>query len=95
MKKSIIFLVLGIILFLLSVILFVTIKETVTPNCKNTCGKFIKYTDAFITELYCPLSCFENTNNQSFTYHNPIYVPFVWLGLLFILLGLIFLIIKK
>jgi hypothetical protein len=95
MKKSVIFLLLGVLFLLISFILFATLKESVIPNCANTCGKFIKYSDAFTPEFICNLSCLLNQNNQQFIYHNPLYVIFVWLGIISILLGIVFLIFKK
>ena len=97
MKKSVdwnkigkISLLLGILFLLLSFILFFTLKETGAPtNCVNNCGKFIKYVDAFTPEFKCPSDCQSTTLEMRFTYHNPIYVPFVWLGIVLILLGIV------
>ncbi len=95
MKKSVIFLLLGVIFLLISFVLFAILKESVIPNCANTCGKFIKYSDAFTPEFICSMSCLLNQNNQQFTYHNSTYAIFAWLGTMSILLGIVFVIFKS
>jgi hypothetical protein len=102
MKKSIWFLGAGVVLFVISFILFISLKEIITiesGDCLNkvTCGpqSFLSYGDAFTPEFTCPMYCFTNASNQSFVVHNPLYVIFVWLGSLAIFIGLVLLVLRK
>lgn len=94
MKKSLIFLILGIIFFIISFILFATLKEEVTyeeGSCISTCGKLLKYSDVFTAKSICPATCLIVLEEETYVFHNSTYVPFVWFGLIsFIITVIIF-----
>ena len=89
MKKSKIFLILGIVFFVLSVVLFLTLKEeVVNPNCVP-CG-YDKYTDAFVKTPMCFKICRPNSEGLNFITHNSFYAIFVWLGVLSLIISFVY-----
>ncbi|MEK6819115.1 MAG: hypothetical protein AABY10_04245 [Nanoarchaeota archaeon] len=95
MKKSKIFLILGISLLILSVIFFFTLKkELVNPTCAPSC-EFTKFIDVFRNPLdVCPSICKFNTNKENYVIYNPLYYFSFWLGIIFLILSLLFHFIK-
>ena len=89
MRKSKIFLIVGIALILISIIMFLTLKkELVNPNCVPKC-EITKFTQVFSFNTICPLICISNTNNQDYVTHSFIFKPFFWLGIISLIISLI------
>ena len=89
MKKEIIFVILGIVFFIISFILFFTLTETIeNPNCVPHCD-YLKYVDAFTPTFKCSLLCSLNEEGKDYVIHNPIYVLSVWLGIISFIIALI------
>ena len=88
MKKINYLLIISAFFIFISILLFIFLREDVTPNCINsiTCGKTINYFDSLKVFKICNLSCMTNTSNQTFNIPNQNFVIFVWLGILFLLL---------
>lgn len=104
MKKYKLFLILALVSFVLSLAVFHTLKEDKVSYCRNIeCGNYLRYSDAFTKNIFtqkCPLICdsdkleaFEEGGDPTtinYTVHNPIYIVFVYLSILFLILSLIF-----
>ncbi len=95
MKKSGIFLIIGISLILISVILFFTLKEEIiNPNCVPNC-EITKFMDVFSPNFICPMICQLNTSEQNYTTHNFIFIPFFWLGIISLFISLILFLVNR
>ena len=95
MKKSKIFSIFGIILIILSIILFFTLKEElINPNCVPNCN-LIKFTDVFSNPFgFCSGICELNTDGKNYIVRNPLYYLSFWLGIISLFISLVLHLVK-